>query len=299
MTFTLENGTVLRSDFIISFIIRNDLAPIPESLEAKIRADNDVIAALKDDSTIESSSGHIYRVIKSEVAKSTMSQGARQIGYISIIAILEDYHMLSFVRDNGRAVGKENASLSVCYRACGAAIRDISGDFSVPRFNCFVGDTPTFAIARILQESGGVVRIKNNKLSFISLREFNDLPVNKIASQSVSDAISSVLISQHEVPNFISINNDATLIKTTSKTARTVDFSPHKNSIMLGNMTRHLVLVQKSRLPLSLKICAGDVVSFDGLKKLIVMTAVHTFISGSDGQNQQSYTLLWLGEVRG
>jgi hypothetical protein len=297
MTLTLSNGKVLRNDFIISLIVRNDLAPIPESIEAKIRLDEAIKPLLKEGAIVETQAGHKHRIIKCEQAQTTAMQGERPIGYIAIIAILDDCHKLSFVREQGKAIGKENASLSACYRACGATIKAVSGDFPIPRFNCFVGDTPTFAIARVLQESGGVVRIKNNKLSFLPLRSFASIKPLTI-TESINEAVASGMKGRHEVPNFISINPDASLIKTTSQTARTVDFSPHKNSIMLGNMTRHLALVQKSRLPLTQTICAGDVVTTDGINNVIVITAAHTFMSGTDGQSQQSYTLLWLSEVR-
>lgn len=297
MTLTLSNGKLLRNDFVISLIVRNDLAPIPESIEAKIRLDESLKPLLKEGAIVETQTGHKHRIIKFEQAQTTAMQGERPVGYMAIIAILEDCHKLSFVREHGRAIGKENASLSTCYRACGATIKAVTGDFPIPRFNCFVGDTPSFAIARVLQESGGVVRIKNNKLSFFPLRSFANAKPLTIA-ESINESVASSMKGRHEVPNFISINPNASLIKTSSQTARTVDFTPHKNSIMLGNMTRHLFHVQKSRLPLTPTICAGDVVTTDGLNNLVVITAAHAFISGTDGQDQQSYTLLWLGEVR-
>lgn len=298
MLFTLENGHSLRGDLVKKAVLRNDLSPIPVSLELEVCAlDDELSKALSQGKTLKTLDGDKLTVVQAVKVAQNTSQAERQAGGIRITALLNSCLGIGNVLK--RATVKENVSLSVIYRSCGALIRGIEADFPVPRFYCFAGDTPSFQIARILQEEGGVVRWKNSKLHFLRLADIFRQKSALTLPTSQSSSEQSEFLEVHAVPSFFSVSENARLVWGNTNQPRTARFSPFKNEQKLRNMTRCLVRKRVLNINLNMKICAGDLIEFTDGEKLAVITCAHVWKSGTDSDSKpQSYTRLWLGALK-
>ena len=293
MILYLPNGQQLRGDLVKSSVLRSSLAPIPVMLEAKIRVDDELARLLAKGETLTTGAGDVLRILKSVRATARESQGARASSVLSVTAALDACHKVAFVR--GRAIIKESASLLAIYRAAGASLQAVDADFPVPRFTCLVGDTPSFHIARILQEEGGVVRWKAGKLKFMRIKDiFKQKAVANLPSNA-SDDLESGFLERHEIPAFFSVGTDGGLVLGDFSKPRAVRFSPHTNVQRLRNMSQCLVQRKVMKIDYAAQLCAGDLIEFVGGPPLCIITAAHAFENGEDGHSQ--YTRLWLGAL--
>ena len=281
----------------MSSVLRSDLAPIPVTLEADIRAGDDQFdKLLSEGRLISTASGDEFYIVKSvRIDGSTVQDDRRLSGY-RITAIINACLPVAFVRS--RAIIKENASLAAIYRAAGATIRGIDGDFPVPRFYCPVGETPTFHIAKILQEQGGVVRWKNHRLQFFTLSDLMRQKVSRTISGNATDTVQTGFLERHSVPFFFSLNEAGAFVFGNRSKPRKALYSRFKNVQRLRNLTRCLIHRKTAKMPYDIRICAGDVIQdLDGTK-YAVQTAAHVYESGTDsGDMQNAYTRVWLATV--
>lgn len=298
MILFLADGQQVRGDLIVSATLRNDLAPVPMSLELDIRAGDDSIERqLVQDKTLSTGAGDTFRIVKSSKVQSKAVQGDRLMAVMQVTALLDACHGIAFVRS--RAIVKEQASLWAIYRASGATVKAMDADFPVPRFHCPVGDTPTFHIARVLQEEGGVVRWKDGRLGFVRLPDLFQHPPVVTLPHSAADDMESGFLERHEVPWFYSLDDAAGVVFGNRDKPRAVRFAPFQNEQRLRNMSRCLIRRTVVKLPLNLAAGAGERVAFADGAALVVMTAVHVWESIGDGGAGQNYTRLWLGALEG
>ena len=295
MILLLSNGNPIRGDLIGSAVLRQDLAPIPVTLEADIRADESVERLLAKDETISLASGEPLRIIKSQRVAARQAQGAHEVAMMKITAMLDACHAVAFVRS--RAVIKENVSLSALYRACGASLRSVEADFQVPRFCCPIGDTPSFHVARAIQEEGGAVRWKSGKLQFTRLEDmFRQKPVITLPSNA-SDELDSGFLERHEVPWFFSLDEAGSLVFGNRDKPRAARFSPFKDVRRLRGMTSSLIHRKTINVNMDLRLSAGERVDFAGGDPLCIVTAAHVFEGGASGGAPNSYSRLWLSSL--
>lgn len=293
MILYLPSGKQLRGDLVKSSVLRSSLSPIPVMLEAQIRVDDESARMLVKGETLTTGAGDVLRILKSVRAIARESQGAREPSVLSVTAALDACHKIAFVR--GRAVIKESASLAAIYRASGASLQTIDADFPVPRFACLIGETPSFHIARILQEEGGVVRWKAGKLKFLRLKELFTQKAAANLPSNASDDLDSGFLERHEIPAFFSVGAGGALVFGDFSKPRAVRFSPHTNTQRLRNMSQCLIQRKIIKIDYAAQLCAGDLIEFVGGPPLVIITAAHVFENGEDGQNQ--YTRLWLGAL--
>lgn len=297
MVLLMQNGKQIRGDLIISAVLRSDLAPIPCTLEAEINpADEGIDKQLVEGKTLSTSFGDTFTIIKSEKIIGRTAQGERLMTGLRLTALLTACLPVAFVRE--RAIIKENAGLSAIYRSSGATIKGVDGDFPVNRFYCPIGETPTYHIAKILQEEGGVVRWKKGRLKFFTLQDMMQQKPSRTFQATGIDRIETGFLERHSVPWFFSLNDAGAFTFGNRSKARKALYAPFKNVQRLRNMTRCLVRKMTVKLSYDVRICAGDVVQSESGEKFAVMTAAHVFESGTDtGETQNSYTRLWLGQV--
>lgn len=297
MILLLADGSQIRGDLIVSATLRSDLAPVPMTLEADIRVGDDSIESqLAQGQIIMVGSGDKFRILKSERARSGDVQGPSLLSVMRITAILDACHTVAYVR--GRAIIREQAALSEIYRAAGATIRPIESDFAVPRFCCPVGDTPSFHIARVLQEEGGVVRWRDGRLGFLRLADLLQQEPVVTLPHSVASETDSGFIERHEIPWYFSTDADAGFIFGNRDKPRAARFAPFMDSRRLRNMSSCLLRVKAVKVPLDMRIGAGELVAFADGTQLAVITAAHVWEgSASSGGAGRNYTRLWLGEV--
>jgi len=291
---TLSNSQPLRGDLLKSAVLRYDAVPVPATLEAVIRADADTQALLAEGKTVECN-GDTFRIVKAEYATERLSQGTRDMGAVKIIALLDACHPIVFVKPKG--IIKERTTLADVYRACGASLQAIDADFQVPRFVCLAGGVPSFAIAHLLQEEGGIVRWKDRRLKFFRLADlFTQKPALQIPDNA-SENVTSGFKERHEVPFFYSVAQDGKLIYGNRAKSRTSRYVPNKDERQLRNMGRYLLRRKVSKIAYNASLAAGDLVGISASDPLAVVTAVHVFQSGTDGSGANQYTRLFLASL--
>ncbi|MGZ8220072.1 MAG: hypothetical protein ACXWT0_00340 [Methylobacter sp.] len=296
MNITTANGKQLRGDLIKSAVTRYDLAPVPSTFEGEFRVDDDLRKQFAEGQIINVN-GDDYRIIKPVGGSGRESQGQRDTSAMHIIALLDACHPVTFVRQ--KAIIKENALLTEIYRAAGASIKPVDGDFKTGRFVCMVGETPSFHIARVLQEEGGVVRWKSGKLQFFRLADlFKQNPFMSLPDNASEDSKSDFL-SRHEIPSFYSLADDGSVVYGNRAKARSARFVPGKNQQQLINMSRCLVQRKVAKISFNAGLRAGDLIDISGSSPLAVVTAAHVFQSGTDGSGSDQYTKVWMSAIEG
>ncbi|MCM1128949.1 MAG: hypothetical protein NC211_03595 [Alistipes senegalensis] len=299
MILLLENGKQIRGDLIASAVLRSDLAPIPMTLEADIRAgdnEGEMDKLLAEGKKLSVSSGDRLHIVKSVRVAGRETQDKREKAAFRITALLESCLGAALVRN--RAIIKENASLSAIYKAAGASVKAVEADFPVPRFYCPVGETPTFHIARTLQEEGGVVRWKNSRLQFIRLPDLFRQKAAVTLPDNAADNVDGGFMERHQIPWFFSLDDFGGFLFGNRGKSRTVRFSPFKNTQRLRSMTRCLVHRKTMKINYDGRINAGDLIAFAGGLNLVVVTVAHVFKSGTDdGGKNETYSRMWLGAL--
>lgn len=297
--FYYHDETEIDGGLIKLAVLRSDLAPVPETLEMDIRLDNANRALLQEGKDIYVGGGRAYRIVLAEVSRRTAQQGVRLVETISVTAVLREMRPLTFVRD--RAIWLEDATLTDIYRACGAELQsEIKGDVTIPVYHCMVGDTPTFGIAKLFQESGGVLRVNSDgELEFMRLPAiFNQNPALYLPA-NVTEEITSGFIERHELPWFFSVNTGNDFVMGNNAKPRHARYIHGASEDVLRNMTRVLIQSKRARVDVNMSLCAGDCAELSDGTKLAVLTAAHHYGTGSDGGEVSQYTYVWLGALTG
>lgn len=298
MEITLSNGNAIRGDFIVKAVLRTDLVPVPVTLEATIRYDEDVAPLLVEGMKVQAGPGSPdLRIIWSspDSGRFGQMQGQRKVGVIKFTALLDSCAAIAFRRKT--AVIKEGATLAGIYRACGATVV-VDQDIAISRFSCFAGGVPSYNVAVALQEAAGALvwQYKTQRLKFMRLPDlFLQVPVEVLAEDD-TERVSSGFLERHEVPWFYSCAPDGSLIQGNRTKTRAALFTPLKDATALNNMTRALVHSRTFTGRLDITLNAGDVISVAGVP-LVVVTAAHLYESGTDGANSDQYSRLWLSAL--
>lgn len=292
--FLRAGGREVPGDSIVSLTLRSDLTPIPLTLEGQFIRDERLAAAMVEGAVIEVGQGVEYRVMKSVPSFAAIGeQQGRPTAAIQIVAYLNRAHAIAYRRRT--AVVKENATLGGIYAACGAQT-PIAQDFRVPRFACYVGETPSYQIAALLQEEGGAIYWRDGSIRFARLRDLQaGVPVSRITA-SATTLIESQFLERHQVPWFYSARPDGALIFGNRSRERAVMYSPRKDEMTLRNMTRCLITRRTATGLFRPDINAGDVFEVDG-RPQVVVTAAHHVASAADGSATRTFSKFWLGEV--
>jgi hypothetical protein len=295
MLVTLANGKPLRGDFVVSAVLRYDLAPIPCTFEGTFRVDDDLAPFLAEGQILTAGrDGAAFYLIKSAAGKQAPAvQGSRLMGAISVIGLLAPCHQVAFRRQT--AVIKSNATLGGIYRACGAAVR-IESDFPVANFACYAGDVPTFRIAQALQEESAALRWTGKALQALRLADlFKQKPVASFAADTAEN-LQSGFLERHEVPAFFSIGPDGGFVYGNRAKARNAQYLPRSDERVLRNATRALVYRKVLTTTQGFAVRAGDVIEM-AKTPYAVVTAAHVHQGGTDGGGQNDYSRLWLASL--
>lgn len=288
----------IRGDFIVSMVERTDLTPVPASLEIVMRHDEDLLTLMAEGKVItvasENGGGADYRIIKSVPANNAEGQqDGRLLSSIAISAYLDKTAPIGFRRS--AAIIKEDTSLAQIYSAAGATL-SVENDLNIPRFACLVGQVPSFAVAKVLQEEGGVVLWTGRALRFVRLAELvAQEPITQLTGDQVT-TIESGFLERHQVPWFYSVDADGSILQGNAVRARAADYSPRKTVGQLRSATRCLILRHKLTSLYRRDINAGASIKV-GNSNCPIITAAHVYESGVDGSPSGSYSKFWLGEV--
>lgn len=286
---------LIDGEYLKSFVLRNDLVPIPVTLEADIRVEDESLPFFKQGQKVYTANDDEFIILKSEPISSGKVQGGNIAQFVRITAVLSSLINACFVKE--KSIRKKNTTLANVYRAIGCRADAIEGDLTVPLFSCMAGEPPSYQIAVILQESAGVMRWRDGKLAFMRLDDLftheviTDIPI------AAGETVESGFLERHEIPSFYSVDDSGNFIYGNKEKARTARFVANKDQLTLKNMSTCLVLKQVSRIAYNDNIVAGDLIQVSADESLIVITAAHVFSAGIDGDPPRQYTKLWLGEL--
>ena len=295
MIIELEDGRKLGVDLAVKVTMRYDLTPIPSTVEAVIRANEAVYAAIKNGAIIKvGSDGDRYRVLKVKmVSDSGMVGRSEAIQAMQITAMLEDCFPLAYMRQ--RAIIKEKTTFGEVYLACGCTAK-VKDDIQVERFSCFVGGVGTYGVALSMQEAAAVPIWRDSALTFMRVKEaMKQAPVASVPLDLTTE-IESEFIERHEIPAFLSVDEGGGFVYGKRDSVRRVAYTPRKSESTLRNMSTALVNRRIYNGQLDASIRAGDVFKVGG-QAHIVVTAVHSR-SGGDGAPAES-SRFWLATLEG
>lgn len=286
---------LIDGEYLKSFVLRNDLVPIPVTLEAEIRVEDEALQFFMQGSKVYTANDDEFTILKSEPVSSGRVQGGNVAQYVRITAVLSSFVNACFVKE--KSIYKKNTTLADIYRSIGCRADAMEGDFTVPLFNCMAGEPPSYQIAVILQESAGVMRWRDGKLAFMRVIELFNQEVITDIPIAAGETVESGFLERHEIPTFYSVDDNGNFIYGNKAKARTARFVANKDQLTLKNMSTCLVLKQISRIAYNDNIAAGDLIQVSADENLVVITAAHVFTAGIDGDPPRQYTKLWLGEL--
>lgn len=288
-TEALQGQTLLRA------VLRSDLTPIPMTVELEVR-DVPITQSMQvGEVVIVGRSRLPFRLVhEGGQPDVSQTQGAFGTGTRTFIGLLASCEALASPRQS--AVVKYASDLGAIYRACGARV-SIAGALPVPVFVCMRGHTPTFEVAKALQDAAGaIVCDEDGRISFRRLRDMaGDAPVRRLKFDS-ADSRKSSFVERHLVPFAFSTQRDGSFLHGRMESGRGVTFRPAATQDVLNNLSVALITRRKLTSAFAPDILAGMSVELEE-KKFIVVTAAHTFEAGGSGASIEQSTTLWMGQV--
>jgi hypothetical protein len=282
----------LRGDLIISAVLRSDLTPVPASVELELRQSNEAAAALVEGNTVRvGPDGAEFTLVKVHAGeKSGAIQGDREVFSIKAVGLLKS--CASIAQPLRRPVIMEGQTLGAIYRACGAQVR-IESDFQVGTFACFAGMTPSFMIARVLQEEGGVLVHQSGRVQFRRLKELMEAPAKSVMLQEAGAILSSEFLVRHAVPAVISTDPSGAAVRGSAASGHGFTYRPRADLRIANNMG--LALMQRRRVDsgFSPERAAGDRIDIAG-KAHVIITAAHVH----EAEGGAQFSRFWLGELQ-
>lgn len=294
LIYAADSASAVRNDMIVRSVLRSDLTPVPQTVEIEMREGADT-AALTLGSVMRAGREEAQFVIikNSPGGASAYTQGDQPVATRKIVGLLASCAPIA--QRTQRSIVRYGASLGEIYRACGAQVR-IDQDFSVGVFACLKGMTPSYEIAKALQEEAGALVFSGGKVAFRRLDELlKSDPVATLREDSMV-GVESDFLERHMLPFAFSTDPGGAVISTRSELARGVLYRPRADTKTLNNLSTALVMRRKGRSTLAPHIQAGMRINVAGTA-YVVITAAHVEEAGADGGGGEQYTQLWLGEV--
>jgi hypothetical protein len=287
-------SSALRSDLIVRAVMRSDLTPVPQTIELEVRDTVDT-EPLRLGSRLRAGRDETeFTVIKNSPGGiAPYTQGDRPVSTRKLVGLLASCAPIA--QRTQRSIVRYGASLGEIYRACGAQVR-IDQDFSVSVFACYKGMTPSFEIAKALQEEAGALVYGGGRVAFRRLDELaKSDPVATLREDSL-EGVESDFLERHLVPFAFTTDPSGATVSTRSELGRGVLYRPRGDTKTLNNLSTALVTRRKGRSTLAPHIQAGMRLNI-GTAGYVVITAAHVMDVGADGGDGEQYTQLWLGEV--
>lgn len=290
-----KGGPALRGDLIRRVVLRSDLAPVPVTVEIESRVASESERVLQQGALVEVGAERLpMRLVLSErVQGGAGVQGARELAYIRSTGLLDACAPVA--QRLQRAIVREGATLGEIYRACGARVA-IDSDFAVPFWACYAGMTPTFEIAKALQEEAGALLYQGGRVQFRRLRELVTQRPQQFLKGPQTALIESAFMERHSVPFAFSTGADGGFVLGRREAGRGVHYRPRADERILRGLSTALVARRIFRNVLTTSINAGTRLDVDGVP-MVVITAAHVFEGMGSGETPEQYSKFWLGEL--
>ncbi len=293
MLITLDDGKVIAGSEIISATLRTSLEPVPLTFECRIRLNPNYSGSLKENKILKV--GREQTPVKIVYAQDVVEPVAQVNDTVQIRELIALHENSAGIADAlSRAVIRENVGLSDIYRACGGK-SEVEKSFVVPRFYAYKGNLPSKLIARICQEHGGVVRWKPefNRLAFTRIHDLFSQQSKVVKPQNSDFTIKSDFLVKNEVPCYLSISPDGSVIQSQTDGQSSVAFVPHKTQAQLNSMTHVILNAKEIPCEFSPNINAGDLANLGGVN-MIILTAAHVWQLNKSGV-LDNMSIFWLG----
>lgn len=290
-----KGGAALRGDLIRRVVLRSDLTPIPATVEVEARTATESERALQQDAVIEVGAQRLpMRIIMTErVAGTGAVQGDREVSYIRATGLLDSCAPVA--QRLQRAIVREGSSLGEIYRSCGAQVA-IESDFTVPVWACFAGMTPSFEIAKSLQEEAGALLYADGRVQFRRLRELVAQKPQQLLDANQTAVVESGFLERHAVPYAFSTDTAGAFVLGRREAARGVMYRPRADDRIVRGLSTALVARRTYRNVLTTSIGAGARFDVGGVP-MVVITAAHVFEAMESGTPPEQYSKFWLGEL--
>lgn len=286
-----NGGAVLGGDVVTRVILRSDMTPIPATIEIEARRVPQVEKLLAEGQRVVVGDVKAeFTIVKSQqMANNSPLQGERPTSGFKVIGMLTSCEPIA--RRLQRSVIRENSPLGEIYRACGAQVR-IGSDFNVPRFSCFVGMTPSFEVAKVLQEEAGALVYSDGAITYRRLGELSAQKAALTVAEEAAEILSSDFLERHAVPFAFSTDSSGAIVSGRKEASRGIHYQPRADQRIVNNLGQVLLQRRKMRMAFTPMLQAGARIDV-GTNRMIVITAAHVF--DTDGGEQ--YTQAWLGEL--
>jgi hypothetical protein len=296
MRVEFSDGVLLRGDGLLRAVLRTDLTPVPSTVEIEVREDDSMAVRFAEGQVFFCGRERdAYRVVKLARKKDFgMVVKESDVRALTATAELDACHPVSFRMQ--RAIIKENASVGEVYRACGATAQ-VATDLQIPRFSCFIGQVPSFALATVLQEESAAACWREGKLNIFRLTTLAAQDPVETIQRDTSKEIESGFLERHTVPWFYSTDTAGQFAFGPRVKARDARYVHRTGPRILNNLSRVLLLRRILIGTFAPQINAGDVLQV-ATSKFVVITAAHVFETGADGSGSNQYSRFWLGEVQ-
>jgi hypothetical protein len=283
----------VRGDMMLKATLRQDLAPVPLTFEGVFRTTTQTAAQFKDGAVlvVNDVPMRIVKAVPQHMADGGV-QGKEPFSGTHVTAFPDGLQALALPRT--AAAIFEGGSLAGAYRSCGSTV-PLAGDFELDLFSCHIGEIPTFALARALQEMGGVVMWRGKGMKVMPFRDlFAQTPITALTVDS-SESVNSGHLVADQIPVFYSIAPDGSIISAPRKNAaQKLAYTPRKTQAQLNAMGRVLVNKRAATTTINPALRAGDMLNVQGTP-MVLMTVAHHLNNGSDGGGGSQYTRVWLG----
>lgn len=296
MNIYLDRGKkeLIPADLLVSAILRTDLAPVPRTLELRLRVKDSLVSSLIEGKELVAGYEELpYTIVKAErIEPAQAPQGTDQQQVVMLTCLLTQ--CLGVASRSPRAIIRDAARIGEIYRACGATI-PVDDEFVVSRFCCLKGGVPSESLARVMQEESAALVLRNGRLSVKRISELiAQKPRDVIKQVDPTTDIQSVFIESHEIPNFYTVGADGECLGGDMSRNRQVRFMPRSNARVLNSAGKALVVQKKLTSQLAQDIVAGDVIEVMG-ERFVVVTSANVFTQ-EEGVTETN-TLFWLGRA--
>jgi hypothetical protein len=287
--------SALSSALIIRSVLRSDLVPIPQNVELELR-DTPETRLIKEGGIVKVGRQEAeFIVVKNapsgDTGKTSNNQPVRTRKIVGLLA-----SCASVAKRAQKSTIRYGASLGEIYRACGAQLK-IDSDFTVPVFACYKGMTPSFEIAKALQEEAGALVMTRGRIEFRRLAELVKAEPIATLREDSTEAVESEFLEQHLVPFAFSTGDDGAFLSGRAEGGHGVLYRPRADVRILNNLGLALIMRRVVQSDFAPHIMAGHRFDVAGTA-YVVITAAHCYTGGADGDGGEQYTRLWLGEVR-
>ncbi|MCU4320601.1 hypothetical protein [Acinetobacter bereziniae] len=295
MRVILNNGSSITTDRFISGVLRFDCTPIPATLEFQVKLNEEMDKELQENSIIRIGDNYLELIIVKRVVDYTgIIKDDENIVIGAYIAVINGSE--SLIKPTKRAILLDNASLGSAMRASGNKLKVIE-DVPLVNYFCALGATPTYEIARKCAEEACVIYC--NSIGKIIVKRLSQIMNQESKSEFSKESIQWVQNQQklnQVIPTYQTMNADGSTVEGSLSDGTTTAYYPNLDARRVKNLSTVLVVRGTTIQNYSPNFIAGDIVTIDS-KKYVILTVAHRFDTGCMGGASVSASKFWLAEV--